>query len=222
MQTIDSLEDHKIFRWWLSISLLCFIVVAASCRPNPEKRLKIGTNIWPGYEILYLARDLGYLDGLPVDLVEMTSASEVINAMRNGTINGAGLTLDETITLLDEGVPLKVILLLDASFGADALLAKPTFQDIEQLRGKRIAIENTAVGAILLNNALESAGMNLNDITIVPCTADRHPVCFDDVDAVVTFEPSLSKIRKKGAIELFSSKDIPGTILDILVVSEDV
>ena len=56
MPQIHSPAEHKIFKW-LSIGLLCVIVLAANCRSNPEKSLKIGANIWAGYKILYLARD---------------------------------------------------------------------------------------------------------------------------------------------------------------------
>lgn len=118
-----------------------------SCGPAPEPLLRIGTNTWPGYEPLYLARSLGYYEGSPITLVELTSASEVIHALRSGTLEGAALTLDEVLTLLDDGFDLKVVLVMDFSNGGDVLLAKPGIDSTADLRGKRIAVEYTAVGA---------------------------------------------------------------------------
>lgn len=71
-------------------SLLSIILLVA-CGPLPEPPLRIGTNIWPGYEPLYLARNLGFYQGSSIKLVEMNSASAVIHALRSGC---AGLRIE--------------------------------------------------------------------------------------------------------------------------------
>ena len=64
-----------------------------------ESPILLGTNVWPGYEPLYLARSLGYWDDSSVKLVEYSSASQVIRAFRNDAIHIAALTLDEVLLL---------------------------------------------------------------------------------------------------------------------------
>ncbi len=59
-----------------------------------RKIINIGTNVWPGYELLYLARELNLLPQ-KVRLIEYNNTSEVMRAFRNRTIQGAALTLDE-------------------------------------------------------------------------------------------------------------------------------
>jgi len=201
----------------------CFIILVISitaCTQSFEPPLRIGTNTWPGYEPLYLARNLGYYKKTQVNLIEMTSASEVIHALRSGTLEGATLTLDEALTLLADGIKLKVILVMDFSNGGDVLLAKPNIETLSNLRGKRIAVEYTAVGAILLDAALASAGLTVSDIEIVSCLFDNHLNCYNSNDAVVTFEPVRTKLLTQGAKLLFDSSKIPGRIVDVLVVHD--
>lgn len=215
-------RDHKkmyastnFSRWLSCLTLALFI---SACNPVPEPMLRIGSNTWPGYEPLYLARSLGYYDDSSVKLVEFGSASAVMGALRSRTLEGAALTLDEALTLLDDGIDLRVILVMDISDGADALVAKPGIDSAADLRGKRVAVEYTAVGAILLDRALNNAGLNVADIELVACTLDEHIECYATVDAVVTFEPYRTKLLKRGAHVLFDSSQIPGRILDVLVV----
>ncbi|MCF6282981.1 MAG: ABC transporter substrate-binding protein [Candidatus Polarisedimenticolaceae bacterium] len=180
--------------------------------------MRIGTNVWIGYEPLYLARDLGYYTNTQVKLVELTSASEVIHALRNGMLEGAALTLDEALTMLDDGFDLHVVLVMDFSHGADALMVKPEITSLAELRGKRIAVEQSSVGAILLDGVLNAAKLDPTEVEIIPCVADEHPECYSSVDAVVTFEPFKTKLLQQGARLLFDSRQIPNRIVDILVV----
>jgi len=82
----------------------------AGCGVEPAPPLRIGTNVWPGYEPLYLARELGYLDPRSVHLVEYPSASEVIRAFRNHAIEAAALTFDEVLLLTQDGFKPRVVL----------------------------------------------------------------------------------------------------------------
>lgn len=193
------------------------ILLVSACQ-SPESQLRIGTNIWAGYEPLYLARTLGLYDGTQVKLIELSSASDVIHALRNGTLEGAALTLDEALTLLDDQFDLKLIMVMDISHGGDALLAKPEVNSLKALRGKRIAVEESAVGAVLLDGALHAAQLTASDIEIVTCAVAEHIDCYASADAVVTFEPVRTKLLELGAHQLFDSSQIPGRIADVLVV----
>jgi NitT/TauT family transport system substrate-binding protein len=206
----------------ISFSFLTLII--AACKPftEPQSQLRIGTNVWSGYEPLYLARELGYYDESQLRLVEFNSTSDVITALRNGSLEAAALTLDEAMTLLQDGFNLKIILVMDFSDGGDALLGKPYLKSLEMLQNKTIAVENTAVGAILLDGALQAANLDVAEINIISCTWNEHKTCFQKADAVVTFEPVKTQLLKQGAIQLFDSSQIPDRIVDVLVVLEDI
>lgn len=194
-------------------------LLLSACNSSQEPPLRIGTNIWPGYEHLYLARSLGYYEQSSIKLVEMTSASDVIRSLRNGILEGGALTLDEALSLIDDGIALKIILVMDFSEGGDVLLVKPGIDSLAALRGKSIAVEYTAVGAILLDGALNAAGLSVSDVNIVACPQDEHTICYRSADAVVTFEPDKTRLLKLGAQLLFDSSQIPGRIVDVLVVN---
>jgi len=207
------------YLYWIFFLLL--IISLSACEPTPESPLRIGTNTWPGYEPLYLARSLGYYNNSRIHLVEMNSASEVIHSLRSGMLEGAALTLDEVLTLQADDFDLKIILVMDFSNGGDVLLAKPDIDTLLDLKGKRIAVEYTAVGAILLDAALASADLTVSDIEVIACSLDNHLDCYNSNDAVITFEPVKTKILHQGAKQMFDSSKIPGRIIDVLVVHKE-
>lgn len=186
--------------------------------------LRVGTNVWPGYEPLYLARHLGEWSEAEIRLVEFPSASEVLRAFRNKSIEAASLTLDEVLMLRQKNVPVTVVLIHDFSAGADVIMAKPDIASLRDLRGRRIGVESGALGALVLTRALEINGMSLNDVNVVDIGVDIHLDAYNrnEVDAVVTFEPVRTQLLAKGSKEIFSSKEMPGEIVDVLVVHRDV
>ncbi len=203
-------------------SLLCLCILLTGCIERPVQALRLGTNRWVGYETLYLARDLGYLDASEVKLVELPSATDVAHAFLNHTLEIAALTLDEAITLLQSETDIRIILVFDFSVGGDVLMVKPSLRSLADLKDKRIAVENTAVGAILLDGALSAAGLTPADITIVPLTVDGHLYAYlnDEVDGVVTFEPVKNQLKSAGSRKLYDSSMIPGRIVDVLVTRQ--
>ncbi len=195
-------------------------VALYGCGMGLERRLRIGTNIWPGYEFLYAARDGGLFDSSAVKLVELLSATDVLQALAADTLEGGALTLDEVLTARTSGIDLTVIAVLDVSAGADALLVRPGIESLADLRGRRIALEQTAVGAVLLAVALERAGLVPADVRMIYRTVDRHVDAYrrGEVDAVVSFDPARSQLLAAGAVSLFDSREIPGRIVDVLAV----
>lgn len=207
----------------LTIYLLAFIMLGA-CSQEPMPVIHIGTNLWPGYEPLYLASDrLDWENKKNIQLIEYPSASEVLRAFRNHSLEAASLTLDEALLLKRDGISIKIIMVHDFSDGADVILAKPSIHNMQQLKGKTIAVESSALGSFFLSRALQINHMSLDDVTIKNVAVNLHAKAWEDgnVDAVVTFEPFRSKLLGQGAIEIFSSKNIPGEIVDVLIVHED-
>lgn len=181
--------------------------------------LKISGHIFPGYEFIFLARDEGWLKPNWVELLQTHSASESLDLLASGSVDGAMLTLDETLNARDKGIPLTIVLILDRSVGADALLAAPEISELSQLKGKRIGVENTAVGRLVMHFALQRAGLKLNDVVLLNLTVDRHvEACMNrTVDAIVSFEPSLNRIENHGWHNLIDSREID-ILFDVLAV----
>lgn len=211
-----------LLRLFLIASILFFLSGCESSHPP----LKVGTNIWPGYESLYLARYKGFIDKQQISLVEKVNATQVLRAFKAQQLDVAALTMDEALTLMagdEEGQRnLRIIAVMDFSRGADVLIAKPDISSLQSLRGKTVLAEKTAVGAIMLQSVLDKADLKSQDINVHNAPVNQHIGMWqrDDVAAVVTFEPFKSLLEDRGGHVLFDSSDVPNRIMDVLVVTE--
>lgn len=206
----------------LKLVLICQLtLLLLACSEEPI--LRVGSNQWPGYEPIYLARDLNAFNRNEVNLVELPSATDVMQFLRNGNLTGGMLTLDEVITLIADAVPLRVVLVMDTSHGADAVLAHPDINSLDNLKGKKLGVELSALGALMLESVLEAAKLEKKQLQIVPLTIDQQEKAFRTgaVDAVITFEPTRSHLLAHGAKEIFNSRQIPGRIIDVLAIREE-
>lgn len=200
--------------------LLAGIICLVGCSPTAEKPLRVATLPWLGHGSLHLAKSLSYFQPSQIRLTEMANPSQIVLALRNGTIEAGFVTLDTALELIQDGVDLRVILVTNISDGADAVMVRPGIANLQALRGKRVAVENSAVGAIMLDAMLEASGLKVADIQLIASTVDQHAKLYQSgkTDAVITFEPMRSALIKQGATVLFDSHRIPGRILDVLVV----
>ncbi len=201
--------------------MLALLLSACGAPPEPPTRLVV--NPWVGYDPFVLAREHGLLDARQVKVVELMSNSESLRALRNGLTEAAALTLDEALRLADEGVPLRIVALLSDSHGADAVLARAQIQTPAQLKGKRIALEESALGALVLDRLLAAGGLAPTDVATVHAEAAAHPAILASgkVDAVITFEPMKSQLLQQGFQVIFDSRQMPGEIVDVLVARPD-
>lgn len=193
---------------------------AVGCSRAPDPTLRIAASIWPGYEPLYLARDLGYFPGTAIHPVEFTSATQVMRAYQNRVVDAACLTLDEALLLASHKADFRIVYVADFSNGADVVLGRPGLRRMTDLKGRRVGVEDTALGAFLLARALQESGMQSADVRIVPMQVQDHEQAFIDnkVDAVVTFEPVRTRLLTRGATILFDSSRIPSEIVDVVLV----
>ncbi len=219
---------HSRRRLWMLAGLLALDVLlwygAFAWRGHaflPPLAVAIG--ISPGSETLILARNQGMLPDSRINIVEMNWSSAAMRALGNHAVDAAVLSLDELLRLRESGQDVRVALVLDISKGADALMARPEYKDIAALRGKRIGVEMRAVGMSLLNRALENAGMVMADVQVVPLNlAETDTAYLDDhLDAVVTAEPWLTKLRTTGAVNLFDSTQMEHQLCHVLAVQHD-
>ncbi|MEB3336845.1 MAG: ABC transporter substrate-binding protein [Leptolyngbyaceae bacterium] len=198
-------------------------IALTNCFAPPPAPLRIATNLWPGYETLYLARHLGYYDNTPIRLIDYPSGTEEVRAYRNREIEGAGLSIDQALLLAATQGNLKIITIMDFSNGADVILGKPNITNMKALKGKRVGVEANALGAFFIARALEKNDMTPQDVQIVSLDFSQHESAFKagKVDAIVTFGPPRAKLLAAGAKLLFDSSQIPGEIVDTLVVSDE-
>lgn len=205
-------------------ALLAACLWLSSCGPAPPPALRVAASAWPGYEPLFVAEAAGYLPAEQIQVVEQPAATDVMHLLRNRSVEAGYLTLDEALTLISQGLELDIVLIADRSRGADAVLVRPPRQTLADLESARVGVENTAVGALMLAEALAHAGLGLADIRMSLYPVNQHERVYLDgeVDALVTFEPVRSKLLAAGARQVFDSGRIPNRILDVLAVRRDI
>ncbi|MDP5291895.1 ABC transporter substrate-binding protein [Oceanimonas sp. CHS3-5] len=184
--------------------------------------LRVGIHAWIGYETLYLARNLNWLPD-SVKLVSGANATDSLKGLRNGELDAACLTLDEVLLARSQGIPLTIATVFNVSAGADMLVARTGIQQLDQLAGKRLGVESTALGALMLNRILHSAGLPRSAVRLVELAPDEQLAAWQQerVDAVITYEPTAGRLLAQGGTRLFDSRSLPDTIFDVLALRTD-
>lgn len=206
---------------WLS---LVVALGALACSEPAQPPLMVGVNTWVGYDPLVLARDREAIDALKVKVVELVSSAEAVRHLRNGLLDAAGLTLDEALRLVDSGFGVRIVALLDTSAGADMVVAAPRITSLQQLRGEAIAAEDATVATLMLERLLRKARLRQDDVTVVRMDATQHLTALlsDRVAAAVSYAPMNGPIQALGYRPIFDSREMPGQIVDVLVVRNEV
>jgi NitT/TauT family transport system substrate-binding protein len=192
--------------------------------PETDAPLRLAVGVWPGSETFVYARETGMLPAQKVQIVEMAWSSAAKVAFTNRVVDAAVLSLDEVVRLRQSNHDVRVVLVLDFSKGADAVLARDPAAGMEGLRGKKIGVERQSAGGCLLVHALDTAGMNLGDLQIVPMNNAEMEASFreGEVDAVVAGEPWLTRLRGLGAGMVYDSTSASEEMCRVLAVRAEV
>ncbi len=217
------------YRWlsFLMIVLSAIVLVGCAAPAAVEEpvQIRIGTQPWIGYGPWWIAQEKGLFEkyGLSVELVNFNQDQDVNAALASGQMEAANLATHTALKLYSAGLDIRLVLIEDASYEADAILAGTGIQSISDLKGKAIAYEEGTTSDLLLNYALAQNGMSIADVTKVPMPASDAGLALlgKQVDAAVTYEPYITEAVKQGQEigVLYTAAERPGLISDVLVVS---
>jgi NitT/TauT family transport system substrate-binding protein len=211
----------------LKTILITAIIGLATVAGAYSAPIKIGYSDWPGWTAWEIAKVKGLFkkNGVAVDLVWFPIYTDSLNALNTGKVDANCQTWSDTIPPLAEGIPLKVVLVNDNSYGNDGLIAKTGISSVKDLKGKTVATELGTCDHFLLLQALSKAGMSEKDVNYKNLTVPDAAAAYiaGKVDAAVVWQPWLYQLEKekKGTV-LFNSANIPGLIPDLLVFKADV
>ena len=197
-----------------------------SSMPPPTEIINMGYSNWSGWWLWEIAKEekLFEKNGVQVNLEWYDNYSESLSALATGLLDANCQTLNDTIPKAPQSIYGEVVVLVnDNSAGNDKIIVSKDINTIQDLRGKKVALEEGVVGDFLLTLALQKTGMSRDDVEIVNIETGAAAAAFalGKVDAVAAFPPFwlTAKIRE-GSKELISSKDFPGAIPDLLVVTQ--
>lgn len=209
---------------WCSACLIAAVSVFTGCLSEPTPTIQIGMNAWPGYEFVYLASEKGFYaeEGVNVRVVEFSSLADARRAYERGKIDAFATTVIEVLQARDDSARTpQIVQVVDASEGADVILAQSGIPDVAGLRGKRVGVELASLGVYFLARALEKNGLSLSDVEPVSMDQISMESAFrnGELDAIVTYPPvSVNILRDGVANKVFSSADIPGEVIDVIAV----
>lgn len=206
--------------WGVSAAL------AAAAWPHAASAdVRVGVSDWTGWVAWYVAQEKGYFKkhGADVKLIWFANYSDSIAALSTGQLDANSQTWSDTMGPMAKGLPLKAILVNDNSAGNDALMVDPKIRSFADLKGKAVALEQFSISHFVLATALAKNGLKPGDVKIVNLAAGDAAAAFmaGRVQAAVVWNPWVSQIEKSGkGRALFTSKDMPGLIPDLLVAQD--
>lgn len=187
----------------------------------------MGTQPWLGYGPWYIAEENGYFEdsGVDVQITNFMNDADMTAAFASGRIQFANAASHSALQFIEQGLDVTIVLLLDASLTADAILSDGSITNVADLAGTRIAFEEGSVSNLLLGYALEENGLGLDDITPVPMDPSEAATALigGSVPVAVTYEPYISEARNASdSFEvIFTAAENEGLISDVLVVDND-
>lgn len=217
-----------MFKVCQRLLFLCAIALFSINALAAKPTFKICWSIYAGWMPWDYAQQNGIVKkwadkyGIDIQFVQVNDYIESVNQYTAGGFAGCTMTNMDALTIpATGGVDSTALIVGDYSNGNDGILVKGA-DSLAALKGQPINLVELSVSHYLLARGLEQSGLSEKDIKVVN-TADADLVAaFNtaDVKSIVTWNPLLAEAKKQPDSHLvFSSAQIPGEILDLLVVN---
>jgi NitT/TauT family transport system substrate-binding protein len=212
--------------------LALFLLISVSL-PAATPAFTVGWSIYAGWTPYYYMNKSGLLrkwaDKYGVSIkVQRFDYAPSLDAFVARNIDACAMTNMEALDMpAASGVPTTVVLIGDYSNGNDALLARGGLQ-MKDLSGKKMLLVQKTVSEYLFDRAMTINGLRdrIKQVRMINTSDSDIATAFigdTSANAVVTWKPMVSQlVKQKGVASLFNSSQIPGEILDLMVVRTDV
>jgi len=162
--------------------------------------------------------------GIEIEVTQINDYVESINQYTSGGFDACVMTNMDALTIPSaSGVDSTALIVGDFSNGNDAVILKNK-KKLKDIKGQKVNLVELSVSHYLLARGLESVGLTEKDIKVVN-TSDADMVAVygtKDVSAVTTWNPLVSEIMNMpGSNKVFDSSQIPGEIIDLMVVNTE-
>jgi len=179
---------------------------------------------WPYADQAGIVKKWADKYGVDIKVVQINDYVESLNQFTAGKIDGVTATNMDALTVPAAGGKDTTVLMIgDYSNGNDGIVLKKG-GTLASLKGQSVNLVELSVSHYLLARALETAKLQPTDVKVVNTSDADMVAAFGaaTTTAAVTWNPLLSEIVKTpGSKEVFNSSQIPGEILDTLIVSTE-
>lgn len=161
---------------------------------------------------------------IKIDVVQINDYIESINQYTTGGFDACTMTNMDALTIpAAGGVDSTALIVGDFSNGNDGVVLKGS-DKLADIKGRKINLVELSVSHYLLARGLETIGLSERDVQVVN-TSDADLVAVyntPNVNAVVTWNPLLGEVSAMpDSHKVFDSSQIPGEIIDLLVVNTE-
>ncbi len=217
-------------RHFMAATAALAMLAGAPALAQEKTDFRVAWSIYVGWMPWGYLAESGIMDkwaekyGITVDIVQINDYVESINQYTAGAFDGVSATNMDTLSIpAGGGVDTTALIVGDFSNGNDAVIVKDG--GLADLAGKSVNLVELSVSHYLLARGLDSVDLSERDLDGVINTSDADMIAAfttSDVQAVVTWNPLVSTILEEpNAKKVFDSSDIPGEIIDLMVVNTD-
>jgi len=225
-------SDYVLIKRILSLILLALSAAAAGSAAD-KPSFVVGWSVYVGWNPWYYMAKSGILkkwaDKYNVSIkVQRFDYAPSLDAFVAKNLDACAMTNMEALDMpAAAGIDTTAIITGDYSNGNDALLARNNLT-LPQLPGRKVLLVQKTVSEYLYERAMTLNGLESQTkrVKLVNTSdSDIATAFISDAsqDAVVTWKPMVSQIAKtKGVKVLFNSSQLPGEIVDLMVVRTEV
>lgn len=195
----------------LTAGVLAFSLTACGKKSDDSNTIKIAyLPITHSLAVLETADELAEQTGLQVELVKYGSWNELMDALNSGRVDGASVLIELAMKSKEQGIGIKAVAL--GHKDGNVIIASNAINSAEDLKGKTIAIPHRQSSHnILLNDALATAGLTINDINVTELAPTEMPsaLASGQIDGYCVAEPFGAKAVSLGVGKvLFESEEL--------------
>lgn len=194
----------------LTAGVLAFSLTACG-KKSDSNTIKIAyLPITHSLAVLETADELAEKTGLQVELIKYGSWNELMDALNSGRVDGASVLIELAMKSKEQGIGLKAVAL--GHKDGNVIITSNDINSAEDLKGKTIAIPHRQSSHnILLNDALATAGLTIDDINVTELAPTEMPSALagGQIDGYCVAEPFGAKAVSLGAGKvLFTSEEL--------------
>lgn len=218
--------------WKTAFSALALgAALGAPAEAQTRDEFNLAWSIYVGWMPWGYADEAGIVDrwaeryGITINVTQFNDYVESVNQYTAGGYDAVTITNMDALSIpAAGGVDTTALIIGDFSSGNDAVILKGE-DDLQAIAGQTVNLVELSVSHYLLARALDTIGLTERDISVLNTSDADIAAAFQapETTAVVTWNPLVSEIlADPAAHSVFDSSQIPGEILDMLVVNTQV
>ncbi|MBN3888315.1 MAG: ABC transporter substrate-binding protein [Nostoc sp. JL31] len=201
----------------------CLLLACNISAPTEVKRppLKVTFASFVGEFPGIIAQEKGFFkaQGVDVELIHKQYPQLEQANFNAGKYDGITSSLGNFIILSATNPDIQGAIVIDESIGADVVVAQSKIKTVADLKGKKLGANLGGFSELFVTEMLKTANLTSDDLNLVKLEALEIPQHLKNntIQAGHTWEPHLSEAMKLGGNILFTSKQTPGLILDLII-----